>query len=217
MIMGMGMTTDLRTTLADLIAEFVEPYTVTETIPLRSAVPDDRAPQHVRVHRATFPSLLDQLMAAIEPSSGVGVARGYESSPAASIEALDLGADIMKFTLAFLAAAGVKSRGDLAPNIRAFVSIDMSDRVLRLLVAKVMRWVVSARIITRWDSAAIRPRASCGACDARGSLRVSVDPVSAVCVACGETWNDESEVAILGEYIRWCNGETSDETEEVAA
>lgn len=203
--------TDLRTALADAIADLVEPYTITETIPLRSAVPDERAPQQVRVHRASFPSLWDQLMAAVEPSGSVGVSRGYESSPAASIEALDLGADIIGFTLAFLAAAGVKSRGDVAPNIRAFVSINMSDHVRTMLTARVICWVTAARIITRWDRAAIRPRAACGACDVRGSLRVSVDPVSAVCVACGQTWNDASEVAILAEYIRWTNGEPTAE------
>lgn len=209
--------TDLRITLADHVTDLIDPYAVTEAIQLRSAIPDDRTPQRVRIHRADFPSLLDQLRVAVEPSSGIGVARGYESSPAASVDAVDLLRDITTRTADMVHAAGGGRPYGVKRRLRALVGLNYADELRREHVATVRSWVTQARLITRWDQPAIRLRGTCPACNARGTVRVRVDPLSAACAECAATWTGDAEMAILGAHIRYTNGDVEAPIREGAA
>jgi hypothetical protein len=208
-----------RIELADLVRDLVDPYTVTEAIALRSATPDERPTRRIRVHRASFPGLLDQLRAAVEPSGGVGVARGYESSPGAALDAVDLLIGIVSGSADMLYDAGRIQKVGVKTRLRALVGLEYGDELRRDHVTIVRGWVTQARLVTRWDQPAIRLRGTCSACGARGTVRVKVDPLSAACRECGATWTGDAEMAILGAHIRWCNGETADEavSEGVAA
>lgn len=76
------------------------------------------------------------------------------------------------------------------------------------LAYDIRRWWHQARIITGWDTAAFKPRATCPVCDVHGSLRVKTD--GALCVECRSIWTD-AEIGLLAEHIR------SESTPEEAA
>jgi len=194
--------TDPRTELADRIAALADPYEHAETIQLRSPIPNGRPAQTVRIHRVRFPSLLDQLALAVEPSTGVGVARGYESAPAARIEAIDMLASILEGI-----ASWTNTYRDPRRALRRLVGDDsLTDRSRVRLLRDVGTWTTWARITTGWDTPPRRLRVPCPVCTQRGTIRVRLDPQEAVCIECRTVWESATgTIGLLAEYVRHYN------------
>lgn len=201
--------TDLRIQLADHIAALVDPYQHAEpytVLKLRSPIPDGSPTQEIRVHRTRHPPLLEQLAAAVEPSSSAagGMRGGYASNPSARLAAIDRLLAIEVGSAKWVIDLDMSLRRTPVENLRALVgAADVTDR----LVKDAQRWVTWARVVTGWD---VPPRAlkePCPICGLRGTVRVRLDPAEACCLECSATWSGDAEIAVLAQYVRWCNGE----------
>ena len=158
------------------------------------------------------PSLIDQLERAVESSSAGASSSGYESRPAANIEALDsLG--IMEREAAIWVRVilgrpvGVLGEVPASADLRDLLGL-LAQRAptlewerIRALDFDVLRWWARARVVTTWDVAPIKPHVPCMNCDRRGGIQVRVDPLSAICLHCGAAW-DSSTIGILGNHIQ---------------
>lgn len=204
----------MRTTdVVDMVAELcrarkhVEPYDV-----------NTNGTTWQRRHPSIVPSLLAQLEHASPSGQGGERSGGYESRPAASIEALDTLCWIDTEASRWLrvdfhqddegsTAACVAKLGSLLPSLEAPVA-----KVLR---ADIARWWTRARVVTGWDVAAFQPDNTCPACAKRGTLRIRTfgpTDVSGFCTewTCGATW-DATTVGLLAEHIRTENREDEDD------
>lgn len=207
--------TDLRIELADTITALIEPYEHAETYELRSPVPDGRPTQTIRVHRVKFPSLLDQLATAVEPSASAidGARAGYSSKPSARIDAIDRLLAIEVGAANWLRQLDEKLRHTTYDNLRALVGLETPDDVLRLLVADARAWLIWARVVTGWEKPPRTLKEPCMNCGIRGRTRVRLDPNQATCLDCGSVWQqDDGTFGLLIEHVRYVNGE-----EETAA
>lgn len=158
-------------------------------------------------HRLKVPPLLLQLDAAT--ASGDGASRGgggFESRPAAPLEALDALAWIDDAAARWVRRLGEDDPGDTMVCMRRLAGIvatttfcgRLSSRrdkdtggwccTRHELEADVRRWWTHARIVTGWDSAAWRPDNTCPECGRRGGLRVRLEQRSGVCVECKAAW-----------------------------
>lgn len=187
--------------IADRIADLLEPKTTRETQWLPSA---DGSRLEPRVTTVEHPPLLVQLQQAASGSTaGTSSSSGFGSRPAANIEAvstLDLiqrhAAECVRDDLGQAPSTPTENLRRLATEAHT-----LDDETLRLLDSDVRSWWSRARIATTWDSAPLKPYVPCMHCNVRGDLRVVVDPLAAVCLACGSTW-DDTTIGILGEHIR---------------
>lgn len=161
-----------------------------------------------RAHRIEHPSLVAQLEAAVAGSTaGRESSSGFESQPAANIEALNTltvmerGARYWLEVFTGRAAEEIHHRPqellvDVAEHLGRASAEDLRD-----LDHDVLQWWAHARIVTTWDLAPIKVHAPCMNCDRRGGLQVRLDPLVAVCLYCRAAW-DASTIGILGEHIR---------------
>ncbi len=150
------------------------------------------------------PSLLVQLdrvtAATSGPSSG---SAGYESKPAARLEAVDalqrIRREAREWVEIHLQARPTTARADL--QMLAARAHQLGPDLLAALDRDVLSWWAEARVTTGWDSPAWRPRVPCMACSVVGELRVRTAPLVAVCRACGASW-DSSTIGILGNWVK---------------
>lgn len=195
--------TDLHIELADLVHELVdsfehsEPYAV---LRLRSAVPDGRPAQEIRVHKTHQPSLLDQLALAVEPSVDADAMRhGVAGSrPSAHLDSIDRLMEIGRECRDILDENGCKRRLTTEANIRSLVALasNLEDEPVKALIATVRRWLIWAKTVSGWDSPPKRPNCRCLVCNELGSLRARFLPTTICCIRCGATW-DESNLGLL--------------------
>jgi hypothetical protein len=163
-----------------------------------------------RQHTMEHPPLLEQLHDAIVGSTaGASSSGGYESRPTLNVEALDAWTAVDQGARFWVqAVTNTRTAADaevlIADLIGRLPTLDRED--LRLVDQDVLRWWGRARVATTWDTPPLRPHVPCMNCDQRGKLRVRVDPLLAVCLACGAAW-DESTIGILGAHIRIMAGE----------
>lgn len=202
---------DLRTLIADLTRTRSHREHLTATI------------GHTTVGHAHFtkvPPLLVQLQYADTPGGNDRSGAGYESRPAASIEALDtlvnidleaarwvrdLGEDDPSSTIGCVALLG----GLLASAIRCKRRHPVINHQSRKVTCctwhaidhDVRRWWTQARIVTGWDAPAWRPDNTCPACGVRRSLRIRLAERVGFCVECRETW-PTTDYQVLAEHIR---------------
>lgn len=187
--------------IADRIAELLEPKSTRETQWVPSTDGTRLEPQVVVVEH---PPLLVQLQhAASGSTAGTSSSSGFGSRPAANIEAvstLDLierhAAECVRDDLGQVPSTPVENLRRLASEAHT-----LDEETLRLLDSDVRGWWVRARITTTWDTAPLKPFVPCMHCGVRGDLQVRTDPLAAICLACGSTW-DASTIGILGEHIR---------------
>lgn len=202
---------DVRRMLAELASttRHREPYTV-----------QAETTTWVQTWATQVPPLLIQLRYADSPGGGSRAGAGFESRPAASLEALDtlaridlevsrrvrdLGADDPTSTLACM-----RLLGGLLPSVdrcrrgRPKVE-DGSRRVVcctwHQVEAEVRAWWTQARIVTGWDSPAWRPDSTCPACGVRRSLRIRLSERVGFCSECRETWGPEAYQE-LADHVR---------------
>lgn len=168
-------------------------------------------------HFTRVPPLLAQLRYADWTKGSERGGSGFESRPAASIEALDtlvsidleaarwvrdLGEDDPSTTIGC-----VSLLGGLLPSANRCKS-HRGEQVdgdwcctWHWVEHDVRRWWTQARIVTGWDAPAWRPDNTCPSCGVRRSLRIRLAERVGFCVECRETWPSDS-YQILAEHIR---------------
>lgn len=166
-----------------------------------------------RHHTTRVPSLLDQLQHAAPSGDGASRAAGYESRPAARLEALDALIWVDREASAWLRDLGlddpatteacVKSLAALIPSLDACGPKPRKDGCCHRhdVERDITRWWTQARIVTGWDTPAWRPDSTCPQCGVRGSLRVRLEERGAMCVECRETW-DATTYQQLATHVR---------------
>lgn len=199
----------------DMVNELTRPWTSAEHYDLDNDTPG--VPKIGLRHYTRVPALLVQLEHA-QPS-GNGEDRGsngYESRPAARVEAVDVLIGIEHQAQRWLkrtepnaysyptTTAGLVARvGSHLPHLtwckRGKADGNCCER--HELEHDIRRWWAQARIVAGWDSPAWKPDATCPACAARGSLRIRLSSKVGFCVECRETW-DPDTVGLLGEHVR---------------
>lgn len=213
--------------LADYIADLTSPCTHREAFTVRVEGAEQGWVQRVHVVRA--PSLLEQLAAgdvdrsADHTADGTSGRGGFESSPAAHLDAVDTLAWIdseATLLLARLDSDGSPPAKLLDPKDRTDQQVAADVRVWRirrlhgqapaldpvarrLLERDVRRWWIRARVVTGWDSRPWTPDNTCPICDTHGSLRVRLAEKVAACVhdGCRALW-DPATIALLADHIR---------------
>jgi hypothetical protein len=206
----------------DMVAELVDARRYRERI---QRDPDQHGTRVTTWHRSRVPSLLDQLDDAAPGGDRAPSAAGYESKPAARIDAVDTLDTIDRGASRWLnrydvdhgtwtTADAVRHLGVLLVRIdraghRCARSSPRIDRVSQAvtcctwheLAREVRRWWARARIVTGWDEPAWRPDARCPVCGTLGSLGVRLRERIATCVECHEGW-DPSSYQELADHVR---------------
>lgn len=174
-------------------------------------------------HFTKVPPLLAQLRYADWTKGTERGGSGYESRPAASIEALtvlsmidleasrwirDLGEDDPSTTIGCVCRLG----GLMASAVRCRRSRPLIDHeagkvsccTWHAIAHDVTRWWTQARIVTGWDLPAWRPDNTCPNCGVRRSLRIRLSERIGLCVECHETWAPDSDPGyqVLADHIR---------------
>lgn len=171
-------------------------------------------------HRVKVPPLLLQLEAA--SASGAGADRGaggFESRPAAPLEALDALAWIDDAAARWVRLLGEDDPGDTMVCMRRLAGLAASvsscgrlhgrrDRETQAwcctrhdLEHDARRWWTHARVVTGWDSAAWRPDNTCPECSRRGGLRIRLEFRAGMCVDCKASWGPDG-YQVLADHIR---------------
>lgn len=200
---------DLRGMIADLTRTRSHRERLTATIGLTTVA---------HSHFTKVPPLLAQLRYADWTKGTERGGTGFESRPAASIEALDtlvnidleaarwvrdMGEDDPATTIGCVALLG----GLLASANRCKLRRGREDSktgwccTWHAVERDVHRWWTQARIVTGWDAPAWRPDNTCPACGVRRSLRIRLAERVGFCVECRETWPSDS-YQVLAEHIR---------------
>ncbi|GAW50599.1 MULTISPECIES: DUF7341 domain-containing protein [unclassified Nocardioides] len=167
-----------------------------------------------RFHNTRVPSLLAQLEAA--SPSGEGGARGgagFESRPAARVEALDVLVTIDREASRWVRMLGQDDPGYtdrcltlLASLLPQVVRCDLPRGrgtccTWHMVEHDVRSWWTQARIVTGWDTPAWRPDVTCPNCTTRGSLRIRLEERCGMCVECRDSW-DPSSYQVLADHVR---------------
>jgi hypothetical protein len=200
--------------LRDMIAE------LTRTRSHREHLTRPTAAGGTHTHFTKVPALLDQLQWGHWTTGSDRTGSGYESRPAASIEALDtlvwidlaaarwirdLGEDDPPSTIECVSLlGGLLASATRCKAPRAVVAPE-SGKVAcctwHAVDHDVRRWWTQARLVTGWDAPAWRPDNTCPNCAVRRSLRIRLAERVGFCVECRETWSP-AEYQVLAEHIR---------------
>lgn len=171
-------------------------------------------------HKVRVPPLVAQLEQA--QASGDGQARGgtgYESRPAAPLEAVDALVWIDVEAARWVRDLGEDDPGETIACVRLLAGLCASvencgrrrgrrDRdtdawccTWHTIEADARRWWTHARIVTGWDSPAWRPDNTCPVCGRRGGLRIRLEERCGMCVECRESWGPD-DYQVLAEHVR---------------
>lgn len=192
----------------DMAAELTRPHQHRESYTARVG-----QTTWTRHHTTRVPSLLDQLQHA-EPSGEAGRSgSGFESRPAAGLEALDSLVRIDLEAARWLRDLGLDDPSTTVACVQLLASMVRSLDACGPKPKKpgcctrhgvehdIRRWWTQARIVTGWDTPAWRPDSTCPNCEVRGALRVRLEERQALCVECRETW-DASSYQQLATHVR---------------
>lgn len=160
-------------------------------------------------HVTKVPPLLAQLWANDTPSAAVesGPRPGFDSKPAARLDALDTAARIDDEAERWVLRLGARVEVitdsiDLVRRLNGLAAaVDHPTRVA--ITRDVRRWWTQARIVTGWDSPAWSPDNTCPQCGERGTLKIRLGDQLGMCAndACRATW-DAGTIGLLADHIR---------------
>ena len=200
-----------------LITQLTQPHTHAELI--------DHDDHGTTVHTVKVDALIDQLDNATRNKGDANGAGGYESRPAASIEALDVLIAIDNEASTWVRKLGHDDPGSTKAVVRIAGSLHPSTPTCRndkptrdgrkiiccprhQLTAAIRSWHTRAAIVTGWTGRAFAPNNTCMNCDKRRTLRIAVEEQTAFCVACHATWGDtDHPIDLLAAHIKRENGE----------
>lgn len=192
-------------TAVDHINQLIRPFTTTEVIRQPERCPDGVWRPVTRLHTVTHPALLDQVENTITGSQlGREVFRSIpQSKPAARLDCLAFLDRINRQARELAVKHDVNPAQPLRVVLRELAG-KLGDRPHRV----VRSWWSAARVLTQHDGAPLAPDAPCPveSCEARGTLRVRLDPNVAVCTECGESWSDDDgRFGRLRVWVEWAS------------
>lgn len=156
-------------------------------------------------HVLEHPSLINQLRLTGAGSTAGLMSSSLGSKPPASIDAVShLDTMERETRLWWRKVEPAKEPGktlEIRLHLLAARASTLTDDQLSTLDGDVMRWWATARVASGWDSAPLKPHVPCMVCEKVGQIRLRIDPLSAVCLACGAAW-DETTIGILGNHVR---------------
>lgn len=198
------MTVHTALTIADLVAELVDPHEHREPRWTWSAGRNKvKLPDHITTH----PGLLHQLHAAVRPAMSSATDQGgshhaARSTPPLQLDALSCYLDITVAAADWCEHLDIQLRTTPADNIRALnaaANTDAADQLLNDL----RRWRGWAATMTGWQEL-FTPRAWCPVidctADAPGTLRVNVTRQTAICTTC-RSWWEPGTIGLLAQHI----------------
>lgn len=166
----------------------------------------------VSYHRVRVPGLIHQLDDTAPAGETAPGSAGFESRPAARLDAIDTLDTIDRGASRWLnrydvdhqhldttdcvrrlgaLMAGWDRAGSRCHRRRPLLDHDRRPVCCSWheAAAEVRSWWARSRIVTGWDSPPWRPNASCPVCGMRGSLAVRLEERVATCVECHEAWD----------------------------
>lgn len=160
----------------------------------------------VREWRATVPSLISQLAAAVRP----GVAYREDdpghthttprSIPPAQLDAIDALVRIDAACTVWCNRLNLDLRTTLTGSLRSLVGAHLTSDQGHDLLDDLRHWYGWAATLSGWQRPPWRPDVPCPACDTIHTLRVRLERKTATCVECGAYW-DEDNIGLLGDVI----------------
>lgn len=191
--------------LADLITELCDPHHHVERIPYW----DNNRNRKTREHRTIQPGLLQQLRDQLEPGANTATSgsSGYASRPPVATEALSRYMQISDAVHRWAWSLRLQPRTDLDSQCRALIgaAATLDPDTLGTLLTEARRWRNWAAVVTGWDTPPFHPRVPCpiDTCGKVTGLRVNLEAQSALCSACGSTWDGaDGSITVLANYIR---------------
>jgi len=160
-------------------------------------------------HAVEMPPLLEQVRLASEGTKhGSNSTGGFESRPAAALDAIDVEIRIEVECATYLRGRVNAQRGGLEENLRL-----MSERMPTLTDKDVVdaerlvrSWWVAAKIVAGLEERPQIPHIHCPLCDHVDTIRVRLDTTSvtgiAWCKDCGEAWDEENIGLLIAEIER---------------
>jgi hypothetical protein len=211
-----------RPDLHQLVTELTRPHTHRVIV--------DHDDHGTTVHQVDVAALIDQLDSATSSKGDANGAGGYESRPAASVEALDVLIAIDHEASAWVRRLRHDDPGSTKAVVRLVGSLYPSagncgntkparDDKRRItccarhqIAAAIRSWHTRAAIVTGWTGRAFAPNNTCTQCSKRRTLRIAVEDETAFCVSCHATWGDETTpISLLAEHIKTETGEDEGE------
>jgi hypothetical protein len=182
-----------RMELADYVRELTEHHSHAEHYQIRRGTT-----WYGQNHVTRVPPLIAQLWTNDVPSNAVeeGARAGYQSKPAARLDALDAAVRIDLDASRWVKDLGEDDPADTIDCIRRLHGLAAgADPVTRRAITNdVRRWWMQARIVTGWDSPAWTPDNTCPQCGERGVLKVRLADQIAMCTndQCRVVWDSTS-------------------------
>ena len=161
-------------------------------------------------HTTTHPPLLEQLQQTVTTSTLNGdlFTGSAGSKPPSRLDAIALLARIQKQSRQIADTIRLRRTRDLTDRLSAIsgAAPDQTQEDRTWIASLARSWVISARIITGWDSPPYSPDVPCPniECERRGSVRIRLDDQVATCIECGVYWPPET-VEQLGRYVKWAS------------
>ena len=156
-------------------------------------------------HIVMAPPLLEQLAASDIPSRAAGgdTVPGYESKPAARLDAIDALRDVTGGSAGWVTSLGQKPRNNpIGLVLQLHGLLPQADPTQRAAIeADIRHWWTLARIVTGWDSPPWTPDNTCPACGALRSLRIRLADRLGLCTECRVSWN-AGTIGLLADHIR---------------
>lgn len=167
-----------------------------------------------RRHVVEHGALLAQLLVATQTATAVGdgdLGRSSpRSKPSARIDAIAAMERVDVESRWWADALGTRSRTRLPDRLRGLVggaghSLGLTDERGRTLAKATRSWVSLARVVTGHDSPPFSPHVRCPDCDRLGGLRVRLSSRVAVCLECGQSWEDDATGSLqrLAVWVGW--------------
>lgn len=210
-----------RLDLHQLVHQLTEPHQHREPYEYEHLNDGGSTTRYQLGHITHQPSLLDQVWGTVgtRGQGGEVGATAPTSKPSANLDAIDCAATIDLEAARWIRDLGEDDPLDTAGCIRRLHALTASvDRCHRggptrtdtgrvdccpwhAIEVDVRSWWVRARVLTGWDTAAVRLDGTCPLCGEHGSVRVRYSSQLATCTVCRETW-DEASIGMLAEHIR---------------
>jgi hypothetical protein len=160
-------------------------------------------------HTVQMPPLLEQVRLASEGTNGASDSTGgYESRPAAALDAIDVEIRIEVQCATFLRGTGKAQHGGLEANLRLMSARmpTLTDKDIAEAQKLVRTWWVAAKIVAGLEERPQTPHIHCPLCDHVDTIRVRLDATSvtgiAWCKDCGEAWDEENIGLLIAEIER---------------
>lgn len=159
-------------------------------------------------HTVVHPPLLEQLQQTVTTSTlnGDMFTGSAGSKPPSRLDAIALLQRIAKQSREIADTIRLRRTRDLTDRLSAIsgAAPDQTQEDRTWIATLARGWVISARIITGWESPPFAPDVPCPNidCERRGTLRIRLEDASGACIECGVHWTPET-VTQLGTYVKW--------------